>query len=518
MTTRGNAAVGALALLLVVGCRLERQQDVEDPRPAESVTRFGARTELFVEFRALVAGAESPFAAHVTRLDDFKPLSGGRVTVVLSGAGAPEERFTTAAPTTPGIFRPVAVPGHGGKRDVTILVEGEALADRHELGSFEVFPDVDAAVDAKTEDEDDPPAITFLKEQQWRVPFATEDVTERSLRPSFRAHGVLRARTDGEARLQAPVAGRLVTDPGSMPRIGMEVGPDTVLATIAPRPSAETDPVELERAVARTERDLELARKERSRLEGLYHGEAVPERRLFEARHAEKDAEADLDTARHRLQQYQGIHRSGAREPTGRLALRSPIAGTLVSVRVAPGELVDEGRPLFDVVDLDRLWLEVHIPEAAVAKARAAAGAWFEVDGFQSPFEIDVERGGRVISRGGVVDPGSRTTTLILEVPNPDHALAVGMFAHVHVLTGEPVRGIAIPVSALVDDAGQSVAYVERGGESFERRPLTLGVRDGIIVQVLEGLVPGERVVTRGANYVRLASASGAIPAHGHAH
>ncbi len=516
MSSTVRAGLAAF-LLLVLGCHRD-DGAAEDSRPAESVTHFAEHTELFAEFRALVVSRESPVAAHVTRLDTFKPLSAGRVTVVLSGGGGPEERFTTDAPSVPGIFRPVAVPEQAGRRDIAVLVDGEGLSDRHELGRFQVFPDLAAAAAAKGEGQPEAPAITFLKEQQWRIPFATAAVAERSLRPSFRAHGVLRARADGEARLAAPVTGRLVTDPAAGPTIGMTVTPETVLATIAPRLSADADPAELDRAVSRARRDLDLARKERARLEELYRGEAVPERRLLETRHAEKDAEADLETALHRQQQYQGVHRTGGSEPAGRITLRSPIPGTLVQVRVAPGEFVAEGRPLFDVVDLDRLWLEAHIPEASVSQARAATGAWFEVDGFPTPFEIDPQRGGRVVSRGGVVDPDSRTTTLILEVPNADHALAVGMFAHVHVLTGERVTAPAIPTSALVDDAGQSVAYVERGGESFERRPLTLGIRDGDLVQVLEGLEPGERVVTRGAYYIRLASASGAVPAHGHAH
>jgi Cu/Ag efflux pump CusA len=59
---------------------------------------------------------------------------------------------------------------------------------------------------------------------------------------------------------------------------------------------------------------------------------------------------------------------------------------------------------------------------------------------------------------------------------------------------------------------GQPVAYVEREGESFERRPLKLGTRQGDLVQIVEGLRPGDRVVTRGAYNIRLQAASGAVP------
>jgi multidrug efflux pump subunit AcrA (membrane-fusion protein) len=53
---------------------------------------------------------------------------------------------------------------------------------------------------------------------------------------------------------------------------------------------------------------------------------------------------------------------------------------------------------------------------------------------------------------------------------------------------------------------------------SYERRPVRLGIRDGDLVQVIDGIAPGERVVARGACQVRLASAAGALPVHGHVH
>jgi RND family efflux transporter MFP subunit len=506
-----------VAALLVFAASCSSGPTASEPkRRAVSETHFTDHTELFVEFPALVRGLESPFAAHVTLLDTFKPLRAGRVSVLLSGGGAPDERFAADKPTVPGIFRPVATPAYAGSRALSVTIEGDGFSDRHDLGTVEVHPDVATASNTRPAGPDHQgPAITLLKEQQWRVPFATAAVTERPVRESLRAHGVMRPRSDGEARVAAPLTGRVVTSAAQAPKIGMTVTPETILAVIAPRLSDDTDPDELARAVERARRDVDLARRERARLESLYGSNAVPERRVIEARHAESDAAADLATAEHRLRQYQGIHRASDEQPVGRITVRSPIAGTLVEARVAPGEFVEEGRVLFDVVDLERLWLEARISEADLARVRDARGAWFWVEGIATPFEVSE---GSVVARGGVVDAKSRTAPLIFDVPNPQKTLAVGMFADVNVLTGEERTVLAIPTSAVVDDGGESVAYVEREGESFERRSLTLGVRDGDFVEVIDGLSHGERVVTRGAYYVRLAAASGAIPAHGHAH
>ncbi len=83
---------------------------------------------------------------------------------------------------------------------------------------------------------------------------------------------------------------------------------------------------------------------------------------------------------------------------------------------------------------------------------------------------------------------------------------------------GAAASGTAIPESAIVEDGGRPVAFVQTGGESFERRPLRLGNRAAGVVHVLEGIEPGERVVHRGAYLVRLAAMSSSVPAHGHVH
>ena len=84
--------------------------------------------------------------------------------------------------------------------------------------------------------------------------------------------------------------------------------------------------------------------------------------------------------------------------------------------------------------------------------------------------------------------------------------------------TGAPTRVLAVPETAIVDDAGRKVVYVQVEGESFERRLVALGIRSGGWVQVTSGVAKGERVVSRGAYEIKLAASGGAVPEHGHAH
>ena len=510
-------------ILLVVAAALsccgkhQHEEKAAPDREALSFTHFADRTELFVEFKALAKGAESPFAAHVTRLAEFKPLAAGTVTAILREGAAPEERFAANAPSVPGIFRPVAKPQYAGRRRLVFEISFDGATSRHDLGLMTVFESEQAAIAAAPKEEEGPTGIVYLKEQQWKTEFATAPVAEDNILGSVAANGVIRPRPDGEARVGAPAAGRFLSR-GAYPQVGMTVARNQMLGVIAPRVPSDVDPASLNHDVQRARIALEQAQAERVRLEGLFAQEAIPERRLNEARRQEQTAHADLQAAQSRLAQYRGTQSTTGGGAGGRFEVRAPVAGTIVTVSVAPGEFVEEGRELFHVIDLSRLWLELQIPEGQIGQVQMSNRVWFQPEGFPKAFRVGPETGGRVIGSGGVVNARTRTVPLLFEVPNPNRELKSGMFVRAQVFTASYVRGIVIPLSAVVDEDGQPVAYVELEGELFERRPLKLGTRQGDLVQVVEGLRAGDRVVTRGAYNIRLQAASGAVPAHGHAH
>lgn len=507
-----------LVVIAALACgKHEHEEEKAPEREALSFTHFTDRTELFVEFDALAKGAESAFAAHVTRLSDFKPLATGTVTAILSEGGAPEERFTANAPSVPGIFRPLAKPQHAGQRRLVFEIAFDGAVSRHDLGLITVFESEEAAIAAAPKADEEAGGIVYLKEQQWKTEFATAPVTEGEVRGSVPANGVLRPRPDGEARVGAPAAGRFLAR-GPYPQIGMTVARNQVLGVIAPRVPNDVDPSSLNLDVQRAQIALQQAQAERARLEALLAQEAIPARRVTEAGRQEQTARADLQAAQSRLAQYRGTQSATGGESGGRFEVRSPVAGIIVTATVAPGEFVEEGRELFHVVDLSRLWLELQIPEGQIGKVETSNSVWFQPEGFPNAFEVSPRTGGRVIASGGVVNAQTRTLPLIFEVPNRNAQLKAGMFVRAQVFTATTQRGIVMPFSSVVDEDGQPVAYVELEGELFERRPLKLGTRQGDLVQILEGLKVGDRVVTRGAYNIRLQASSGAVPAHGHAH
>ncbi len=474
-----------------------------------AITHYAETTELFVEFPNLVSGEKTAFAAHLTRLADFKAVADGTLIVTLSGAGQPEERVEFGISTTPGIFRPALRPRHVGKRRLTFQLVASGLSSTHDVGEVEIYPDRKAAnAAAKVESGD--AGIKFTKEQQWQIDFANTPAVEREVRESISVTATLRPRTSGEAQIAVPSAGLLRAGPGGFPQVGMKIAAGQIVAYLVPRLGGETDIATLSLAVQRARIELAQATQERERLEGLLAVEAIAAKRVVEARHRERLIQAELVAAGQRAATYQG--------GTGGIALKSPIAGTVVAVNGSAGAAVTEGQMVVHVAALEKLWLEARVPESELGRITSPAGAFFRLDGAASATVLDVGRNARLIAFSGMVDKDTRTIPAILEFDNADGVLRAGMQVQARLYTGRSAKGVGIPAAALIDDAGQTAIFVQKEGESFERRVVETGPRDGDWVAIKSGIVAGERVVSKGAYQLRLAATQPAAMGHGHAH
>lgn len=472
---------------------------------SEKRTDFTEKTELFVEFPSLVVGQPATFVAHLTRLADFKPITKGQVTVVLAGGSAPEERFVAEVSAVPGIFKPVVTPTVAGERELKITLDADLGTQTHVLGPITIFANAAAAKAARVEQAQDDGGITFTKEQQWKIDFATVEATTGLVRPSVKATASIKAQPDGEAQIAAPTAG-ILRAAGKFPHIGQFVRKGQVLATLIPRLGGETDQASLDAAATKARIALDHARRERERMEALFRDEAIPEKRLIEARANEQLAMAESNAARARAAQTSG----GAG-----IAIRAPIDGTIAHVAVSSGTFVAEGNPLFHVANTKRLWLETRVPESDIGRLGTPTGASFTVDGFDHTFTID-ERNGRLIAVGGIVDAATRTVPVVFEFANPGNTLRLGMAASAQLFAGSGTESVLVPASAVQDESGTQAVYVLTSGESFQRRIVQTGARDGDHIAILSGLEPGLRVVSKGAYLIRLSTSMTGPSGHAH--
>ena len=496
---------------LAAACSGSSPAATEVPEAEDAVveTRWSERTELFMEYPPLVAGETGRFTVHFTRLAGFEPVRAGRVEVRLSGADA--QAFEVDGPDGPGHFGIDVTPARAGRYSLSVALDAGTLADRHELGEVEVLP-AGTTPDRSSEPPGDE-SIPFLKEQQWTLGIATAAADMRPIADSLVIAANIEPRTGGRADVTTPVTGRLADDLPPWP-VGAPVSRGATLAEIVPHSGHGEDRPELELAVAEARNALELVRADRARVERLVAAGALPERRRLESGLAERTAEARLAAAEEHLAQLDAT-RTGQGEVghDTRFVLRAPLSGVVAESDATAGASVEAGARLFRLVAVDRVHVVGAVPEAALARIDDLVGAELNVPGLAAPLPLD-----RLVAVGRVLDPAARTVPITYELRNPDRRIAIGQAVSLRMFVSAATEAVTVPESAIVDDAGQPVIFVQVAGESFERRAVVLGNREGGSVQVAGDIAPGERVVVRGAPFIRLAALSPQVPAHGHVH
>jgi RND family efflux transporter MFP subunit len=518
----GGLGLG-VALAVLAGCRGgHAASDTPDqggkPKSAQ-ISVFGDRHEIFAEHRLAVAGVPTKFVTHVTDLQTLEPRRQGPVRFRLQRAQEPPVEQVEKAPARAGIYEAMLTFPQPGEWRVVLLVPTDDGEKAIPFPVVKVFADATAAERAEVPE---PPAgISFLKEQQWKILTKTEPVAPRRIVERVRAAARVRARPGFSATMVAPVAGQLAAPADRpLPQPGQRVEAGQLLALLRPNFSeAAARVAEADAEFNGAKAAFNQAEAAYTRTQKLAAEQAKSPRELQEAELAYESAKARYAAAAGLLATFKQA--GGAPAPGAPLLmeLRAPIAGVLDAMAAGPGELVAANQPVFTVLNPESVWIEASIPEASIARLSTGKDAAIEMPGQPGRFLSVTDEGrGQLVSFGLAIDLTTRTVPLIYEMRNPDGALRIGQAVNLHVETARAENTLAVPDTAIVEEDGRPIAFVQVAGETFEKRDLTLGARDGNWVQVLAGLAAGERVVTKGAYAVRLASVSSAIPAHGHVH
>ncbi len=458
--------------------------------------------EFFAEAQFEGPGAPSSWLVHATRLRDFAAVRAGEAALrLVSDAG---EVVASAPLLRPGIYRIETPPLAAGTWTATFAITDPEWAGSAELGSF-ALPLVPSHDEA-------PEGISFLKEQQWLVPFGVTAAARGSVRSTVTALGRLAAAPGHDAELRAPVDGvlRLAREGGLAP--GDRVAAGELIATVV-QLAPDRDEGALRRDLEAAEAALRLAEAELARLEPLVAQGVVGTARLTAAEGARDAARAERDGARARLGQLGAARSVG--EGGAAIPLHAPIAGRVAATVLVDGMQVSAGQVLAQVTDVARLVVDAHVPESAIALVPGFVHATVHLTGVEQPLDVAIPTPLQVT---GSVDPTTHTIEVRVPIDAPAAPVAPGQSARVEFGYGEATDALVVPRGAISDENGAPVVYVQHSGELFVRRPIRAGRRFGESVEVLDGLTVGERVVTEGAWLVRLAGSSGELPAHGHAH
>jgi RND family efflux transporter MFP subunit len=231
---------------------------------------------------------------------------------------------------------------------------------------------------------------------------------------------------------------------------------------------------------------LQAAERAKRRRNGDDDGEARAARALLEGARSRLllagATEADADA----------LAASGTPRPL--LAVRAPFAATVIAAAALAGDHVDLGSELFRVADLAVLWADVHVQEKDLAAVQAGAAVELRVQAY--PGEVF---SGRLLLVGDMLDEGTRALPARVEVANPGGRLKAGMYVDALIAAGGLRTALAVPESAVQDDHGRPVVFVETGRGEYRRREVATGERSAGWLEILRGLAAGETVVAAGS-------------------
>jgi cobalt-zinc-cadmium efflux system membrane fusion protein len=174
--------------------------------------------------------------------------------------------------------------------------------------------------------------------------------------------------------------------------------------------------------------------------------------------------------------------------------IRSPFAGVVIKVQVAPGDVVDSGMGLFSITDLSEVWVQAEVYEKDLGRIRMGQSALISVDTYPNK-----KFSGKVAYISDTLDPKTRTAKVRCVVPNKDWRLKLDMFVTVDVPTTFNRKVLAVPTGAIQQIAGKNIVFVQESEQKFKAREVQVGEAAGVQTEILAGLVGGESIVTQGA-------------------
>ena len=336
--------------------------------------------------------------------------------------------------------------------------------------------------------------ITLSEEQLHTLTIQIDTVVPSTFHEVIKTGGLILPASGEESTVCAP-AGGVVHLVRAM-ALGMPIRQGEHIITLRADHVQDGDPakrarIAYERAKAEYERAVPLARQQivsQTELEAL---------------------RADYETARI------GYEALATQSTTQGMAITAPQGGYLKSIEVGEGNYVSAGTPLLTLSSNRRLQLRADIPLRLAGMAARLSTAHFRPAGSATVFSLD-SLDGRLLARG-------RNTAENLCLPitfefSNTAQIVPGTPAEIW-LTGTARNGvITLPIAAITEEQGRSFVYLQQHGHSFSRQEVGIGADDGTRVEITHGLKSGDRVVTQGAVYIRMAAASNTIPAHNHNH
>lgn len=201
-----------------------------------------------------------------------------------------------------------------------------------------------------------------------------------------------------------------------------------------------------------------------------------------------------------------------------RLTLKAPMDGVVLDVQVLVGGAVEPDKNLLTIIDLSEVDVVAQVHEGQIAAVKPGQAVRIRTVAYP-----DLLTTGKVKTTAANLARGSGTLRVFVHTENPGHKLLPGMRAQLAFVAAETDAAVVVPRAAVLGEAGDLFVYrqIMTAPFAYERVAVAVGLRDERFVEIIDGVLPGDRVVTRGNYQLQYVSGGGAKTIeddHGHSH
>jgi RND family efflux transporter MFP subunit len=490
--------------LFFTACQHQHNEEEAHDHSGEEATfqytAYESGWELFAEAEPFIKDETSGILAHITHLCDFSPLTESTVTASLI-VGNKGIRQTLEEPTRDGIYLFNLQPEVTGTGKLTFEIATPDSTYSITINGITVFADehdaIHAAEEAATEN---PNAITFTKEQSWKIDFATGTPqmipfgevikTTAHIQPAQGEEEILTAQTNGVVNF----GGKTLTE-------GAPVFGGQTLFNLAGAQLADNN---MRVKYNEAKNNFETTKANYERMAKLAEENIVSQKALLDARNAFENARLVFENLQ------QNFNENGQ-------AVRSPQQGYIKHLYVANGQYVNAGAPLASITQNKNLFLKAELQHRFAGSLPFIKTATIHSLTDDAVFTLE-ELNGEIVSFGKNVSDENYLIPITFRVENRSSFIP-GSFVEIYLKAQSEAEVLTVPNSALVEEQGNFSVLVQRSPEKFEKREVKTGSTDGIRTAILSGLNPNERIVLKGATLVNLAGVSNTLDPHaGHVH
>ena len=522
-----------IAVAVLCGCAGHTHESAEvheEHIHAHSYTAYTHSAELFMQHEGLEVGKKACITLYATALSDFKPMHATEATILLRAGG--KSLTATATAHSEGMFHFELTPDVAGDGMLYVTVGEESVhfdvcvaehgaehthghdhghdhegdSHAHSHGDSHEGHDHSAHSHSHShephpghgvETEGKPGDVSLSKEQSWKIDFATEVAAESSFAGTVKVAAKVAALPGNFTTIVATTSGK-VQFAGNVVA-GMPVSNGQSLFYLEGGDVTDNDAAV---KFAEAESNYELAKADYERKKNLFIDKIVSEREYQAAEVAYRQAEARFESMKRNFGE-------------GKVTLKSSMDGCVATLLVANGDYVEPGKPLAVVQRGGGVNLVAELPvryaaqlqEISTVNIETAQGDVYNMNDFNGLAVV-----GSVANECNMLP----VTVSCNALPG----VVTGSIVTLYISSeADGVHHVAVPRTALVEEMGNMFVFVQNNPVSFEKRSVKVGTTDGRYVQLLNGVAPGERVVSKGGTILKLSQGAAALDPHaGHVH